>query len=263
MSSLVYMGYKLVKVFVYPYVWIGIFLGVSVGLLLGKPTETRWRTARFCTVFAFLLFYMLGFGPVSAWLASLLEEQHPPPILETTSKHDAIVVLGGGIRPAGGLRPVHELGESTMRRTLCGATLIRQGHAPVIVFSGGNADPFLSIPPESGEMKKLAIKVGVPDKAILLESASRNTYESAKEVKNLLGHQKHILLVTSAMHLPRAVRLYQKQGFRLTPVPCGYTVGGTGWGPFTFVPSAGALRQSSQAINEIVGMAVYWMAGKI
>jgi len=130
MSSLVYMSYKLVKVFVYPYVWIGIFLAVSVGLLLGKPTVTRWRAARLCTAFAFLLFYVLSFGPVSAWLASLLEEQHPPPILETTKKHDAIVVLGGGIIPAGGLRPVHELGESTLRRTLCGATLIRQAHAP-------------------------------------------------------------------------------------------------------------------------------------
>jgi len=263
MSSLVYMGYKLVKVFIYPYIWIGIFLAVSVGLLLGKPKETRWRAARFCTVFAFLLFYVLSFGPVSAWLASLLEEQHPPPILKTTIKHDAIVVLGGGIRPAGGLRPVHELGNSTLRRTLCGATLIRQGHAPVIVFSGGNADPFISLPPESGEMKKLAIGVGVLENTILLESVSRNTYESAKEAKQLLEHRKHILLVTSAIHLPRAVRLYQKQGFRVTPVPCGYTVGGTHWGPFTFVPSAGALIRSSQAINEMVGMAVYLLAGKI
>ena len=220
-------------------------------------------TARFCTVFAFLLFYVLSFGPVSAWLASLLEEQHPPPILENTKKHDAIVVLGGGIIPAGGLRPGHELGDSTLRRTLCGATLIRQGHAPVIVFSGGNADPFLSLPPESGEMKKLAIESGVPEKEILLESLSRNTYESAQEVKQLLGNRNHILLVTSAIHLPRAVRLYQKQGFRVTPVPCGYTVGGTHWDPFTFVPSAGALIRSSQAINEIVGIAVYWMAGKI
>ena len=263
MSSLTYISYKLAKILVYPHVWISIFLIISIAILLCKPTGSRWKKARIFTIFAFLLFYILSFGPVSTWLASLLEKQHPPQALENTRKYDAIVVLGGGVIPAGGLRPVHELGNSTLRRTICGATLIRQARAPVIIFSGGNANPFFNLPTESGEMKKLALEIGVLENTILLESVSRNTYESSKEAKKILKDQIHILLVTSAIHLPRAVRLYQKQGFKVTPIPCGYTVGSRQWTLLSIIPSMGSFLRSSQAIHEIVGMTVYWMAGKL
>jgi len=216
-----------------------------------------------CVASGFLLFYPLSLSPVSTWLANILEGQYPTPVQSAIHQYDAIVVLSGGIMPAGGPRANHELTEATLRRTLCGASLIRQGAAPLLVLSGGNAHPFMTLPPESVEMKKLALRMGVPDTALVIESLSRNTYENAREVKKILGSRNHILLVTSAIHLPRAVRLYQKQGFRLTPVPCGYLGGQSSWAPLNLVPSAGAMVRSSKAINEILGIAVYWMAGKL
>ena len=263
MSPLLYVLYKSLKILILPAAWVGVLSVMTFALLLGKPSAGRLKLARISAAFAFGLFYVLSFGPASAWLAGILEQQYPPPPQDPTRRYEAIVVLGGGILPEGGPRLVTELGSSTLRRTLCGAALIQQGLAPLVVLSGGNAEPFTSIPPESGEMKKLALHVGVPENAIVIESVSRNTYESAKEVKQLLGPRIRILLVTSAIHVPRAMRLYEKQGFQPTPFPCGYTAGATGWDTLMFVPSVGALDRSGQAINEFVGIAVYRLAGKI
>ena len=57
--------------------------------------------------------------------------------------------------------------------------------------------------------------------AILTEERSRNTYENAVNAKQLLGRDRSCSS-TSALHLPRSVALFEKQGFSVTPVPCGY-----------------------------------------
>jgi uncharacterized SAM-binding protein YcdF (DUF218 family) len=141
--------------------------------------------------------------------------------------------------------------------------LLQENLAPVLVLSAGDAEPFATGPTESTAMQKLALHLGVPDSAIVIESVSRNTYESAKEVKKLLEPRNKILLVTSAIHIPRSMLLYAKQGFRPTAFPCGYSVGAISWHPLMFVPNVGALDLSSDAINEFLGIAVYWLAGKI
>jgi len=262
MSPALYGLYKTLKIFVFPVTWITISLVVTLVLLLGKPTPSRWKMARICAAFALGLFYCLSLGPTSTWLASILESQYPfPP--EALQRYEAIVVLGGGVLPAGGARPLTELGPSTLRRTLCGVALLQENLAPVLVLSAGDAEPFATRPTESTEMQKLALHLGVPDSAIVIESVSRNTYESAKEVKKLLEPRSKILLVTSAIHIPRSMLLYAKQGFRPTAFPCGYSVGAISWHPLMFVPNVGALDLSSDAINEFLGIAVYRLAGKI
>ena len=117
-------------------------------------------------------------------------------------------------------------------------------------------------------MKRWALRLGVLESAILVEDGSRTTYENAVQSKAVLGGG-HIQLVTTAYHLPRAVGLFEKQGFVVTPVACGYESQHTpaqAWAqstPFDFLPNAKALLLSTQAVEEVAGMLVYWMAGKL
>jgi uncharacterized SAM-binding protein YcdF (DUF218 family) len=61
-------------------------------------------------------------------------------------------------------------------------------------------------------MKRWALRLGVPESVIQVEESSRTTYENAVQTRAVLG-PGHILLVTAAYHLPRAVGLFEKQGF--------------------------------------------------
>jgi uncharacterized SAM-binding protein YcdF (DUF218 family) len=117
-------------------------------------------------------------------------------------------------------------------------------------------------------MKRWAHRLGVPNDAILTEEESRTTYENATGTRRLLG-QASILLVSSASHLPRATALFAKQGFRVTPAPCAYISQNkpgdsrNGLNVFDFLPNDRALQNSQDAIAEVIGIAVYWMTGKI
>jgi len=121
---------------------------------------------------------------------------------------------------------------------------------------------------ESHEMKRWALRLGVPESAILIEEKSRTTYENAVQTKAMLGSGR-ILLVTAAYHLPRAVRLFEKQGFVVTPFPCGYESQHTpqqAWEQataFDFIPTARSLLITTQAIDEVFGILVYRIAGKL
>ena len=116
-------------------------------------------------------------------------------------------------------------------------------------------------------MKRLALRLGVPEDAIVVEDRSRTTYENAVGVKRILGHAS-ILLVTSASHVPRAVGLFRKQGLETTASPCGYLAkdrpwSGLGINPFDLLPDVDALSRNTIAITEVVGTIVYWAIGKL
>lgn len=122
-------------------------------------------------------------------------------------------------------------------------------------------------PIESTEMKRLALRLGVPEAAMITEDRARNTYENAVETKRLLG-EAWILLVTSASHVPRALALFRKQGLTVTPFPCGYLVRDRPWqgwdgNPFDLIPEAEALGETTIALTEIVGTIIYRATGKI
>ena len=68
-------------------------------------------------------------------------------------------------------------------------------------------------------MKRWAVRLGVPESATTIDTEARNAYENATGSKRLVGPAS-ILLVSSASHLPRAVPVFTKQGFRVTPAPC-------------------------------------------
>lgn len=261
-----YAGYKLMKYVVYPYTWLVLFLLVQMVLVLGPWASRRLGWIRGLAVASFLIACTLGIPVISRSLMAPIEAEFPPFDSLAHKRFDAIVVLGGGAAGQGTLRPTNELSESSMARTICGADLYARGVATRLLLSGGDATAFGTGPEEAVEMKSLAIRLGVPADAIVLETHSRTTYESAVEMQRRLG-QASIVLVTSASHIPRAVGLFKKQGLDVVPSPCGYFVKNypVEWSlnPFDFLPQVSAVQMSTYAINELVGVWVYRLTGKL
>lgn len=261
--------YKLVKYGVYPLTWVVGCAGLTVILAWLPATPTRQRWLRLAATITCLLLLLVTTPIVANPLVSLLEGWPPAQPAHSESPLQAIVVLGGGIADKGTLRPSIELSPESRLRTLCGAELYRQGVAPTVLITGGDASLFGSGPTEAAAMKEWAVRLGVPAASILIDDRARTTYENALGAKRLLGEEASILLVTSAGHLLRATALFEKQGFHVTPSACGFHArdrASEAWEHLTifdFLPTSWALLRTTEVIGEAAGIVVYWLAGKV
>jgi len=260
--------YKFVKYGLYPLTWVVLLLCLATILVLLPFSPRRLRWVRQLLMFSLLLLVTLSSPLIAYSLIGSLEAWYQPPQLTASDRFDAIVVLGGGVDGKGSLRPTTEPSFFSRNRTTCGVDLYQQGYAPTLVLTGGDARVFGTGLLEAVEMKRWAVRLGVPDSATMIDTEARNTYENATGTKRLLGPAS-ILLVTSARHLPRAVPVFTKQGFRVTPVPCGYVsqnLPRENWDhiePFDLIPSDDALKHTREAVVEVAGIVIYWLTGKL
>jgi len=260
--------YKFVKYGLYPLTWIVVLLSAAGLLALFPFSPKRLRWVRLLIISSLLLLVTLSSPLVATTLIGSLEAWYQPPQLTPSDRFDAIVVLGGGVDEKGSIRPTTGPSSVSRNRTTCGVDLYQRGYAPTLVLTGGDGRVFGTGPQEAVEMKQWAARLGVPESATMTETEARNTYENATGTKRLIGPTS-ILLVSSASHLPRAVPVFTKQGFRVTPAPCDYTsrnLPRENWDnidPFDLIPSDIALQYTREAVAEVAGIVIYWLAGKL
>jgi uncharacterized SAM-binding protein YcdF (DUF218 family) len=256
---------KFLPLFVYP---LGLTI-VLIGAAMLLRNRARWQMGMLIAAAALL--WLSSVRPVALLLAQSLERQHPPLARGVTAP--AIVVLGGGAERLSAPRPLAEMNESG-DRMLYAAWLYQQGVAPRLVLTGGSFPD--NIPPsEAASMAQIMEVMGVPRDALLLEEASRNTYENALLVHQMLKDRgiEDIILVTSASHMPRSVQLFENVGFNVTPAPTDYMATDASWEDLRrtswphrlvyFLPSAGSLEMSTRVLKEYIGLLVYRLRGWI
>jgi len=208
-------------------------------------------------VFTLVLFYLLSIMPVSNLLLKTLENKYPP-LLTPPKDIKYIVVLGGGaINRDTQLPSTSRLGPSSTARLLEAIRLLNQLDEAVLVTSGGNsnANPIEGL--TCFQMKELAVLLGVEKEKIMPLCDARDTYEEAKNIQQVLGGQP-FLLVTSALHMPRAMFFLKKIGLNPIPAPAdfkGQSKYNYSYSPF--LPAAGHFANSSYAIKEYVGLIFY------
>jgi uncharacterized SAM-binding protein YcdF (DUF218 family) len=180
----------------------------------------------------------------------------------------AIVVLGGGTRPRIAPRPFYEINEAG-DRILYGSWLYKQDKAPLLIVTGGRAEWMgEGGNPESEDMAAIAELFGVPSSAIIQESESLNTRENAVNTRQIMAGKgiNQVLLVTSAMHMPRAMQIFRKVGIEAIAAPTDFLTvrneNNKGWGILLeLLPNAEALKNTTNAIKEYIGMLAYQLAG--
>ena len=115
------------------------------------------------------------------------------------NSYDAIVVAGCRVRADG--RPSAAL----LRRAVRGAELFLDGRAPVLVLTGGSE---AGRRPEAEVAFEVCAALGVPESAMRMEDASRDTRENAAFSAALV--QGRVLVVTDAFHVWRCRRLFAR-----------------------------------------------------
>lgn len=254
---------KLLPLFVYPIGLSTLLMTLALVWVWRHPERAIWVIA----LSLFILFFSSN-PLVTNRLVRSLEQQYLPPDPMPTA--DAILVLGGGIAPQLAPRPWVEVSEQG-DRILYGSRLYTQGRAPKLVLSGGRISwRGGSGSSEAEDMKQIAMAMNVPAEDILLEGDSLNTRQNAVNTKALLESEsiETVLLVTSALHMPRSVAIFKKLGIDVIPAPTDYfsptenqddvTIEGR---ILSLLPDAGATYNFTRALKEYVGFVIYRLRG--
>jgi uncharacterized SAM-binding protein YcdF (DUF218 family) len=160
----------------------------------------------------------------------------------------ALVVLAGGLRTYDRSMPPRErLDSATQSRVLGAARLYHTFGFGTVVLSGAPAA-------ESEAMADLITALGVPEARLVRESASMNTRENAEYGARVIRERgvEAVVLATSATHLRRAVREFERAGVHVIPAAVD-VVGPSRFGVDQLLPAATALGRSHAALHEVLG----------
>ena len=159
---------------------------------------------------------------------------------------------------------INEVGDSTYiewgdpDRFFGGIALFKAGKAKKLVFTGGKM-PWDKTKKTEGEvLKEYAISNGIATEKIFVTKDVENTADEAVAVKELISLDKKIILVTSAYHMYRAKKLFEKQGFTVISYKVDYITNYRSVITFMdFLPSAENLVLTETCIREIFGRLFY------
>ncbi|MFI4999259.1 MAG: YdcF family protein [Reyranellales bacterium] len=196
---------------------------------------------------------VLSFLPVSDLLMEPLQrEARAEAAAAPPCCYDAIIVMGGAIAPAEPpLLPDPDLSDAS-DRIWHAARLYHRGVAPRIIVSGGSyaAQTGVKVATEADAMRRFLLDLGVPSEAIVEEGRSLNTIENVTFVRELV-HDKPVALVTSAYHMPRALRLARRLGLKAEAFPTDWRLPSDTRAPWeNWLPSISAMAGSGLALWE-------------
>jgi uncharacterized SAM-binding protein YcdF (DUF218 family) len=269
MDTIFFILSKVVQFCIEPLNWLIVFVLLSLLFLsLRKPDLCK----RFL-ILALLDLLIVGWLPSSELGLRVLENSIPKTSLESLSENDlgGIIILGGAIE---GGEIAFDRGEisiySSAERVTKAFELIRKYPDLPYIFSGysGRINPKgLS---EADAFKQLIAEQGLIEKMAHYENQSRNTYENVFYMKpmiqefglkNATGASKPWLLITSASHMHRSAKIFEKQGIAVIPIPVDYqTANHLKWTSFDLEDG---IQNWNKLVHEVVGILAYWVTGKL
>lgn len=213
----------------------------------------RRRAAFFAAIAAGGVVYASSIGLVGDALLRPLENAYANPSL--VPLHDAVsfvVVLGSGYQPRDGVPVTGALADDGLARIVEGVRILRLLPTARMILSGGAGD---GLAPSAVGYALLAQELGVDPTRLDILDWPLDTHQEAQAVAALVGSRPFIL-VTSAYHMPRAMRLMALAGVHPIAAPTGQLSDMPplkGWRKF--VPTSGGLRKTERAIHEYLGLA--------
>jgi len=184
-------------------------------------------------------------------------ERMYPPILAIETHESAvpvyIMVLGAGHIDDKSLPPNSQLSPTALERLIEGIRLYHSIPGSKLIFSGEKDDQTES---QAVIMAQTVGFLGVSANDIFQFTTTKNTADEAATFRSTFGLQNKLYVVTSAIHMPRAMYLFHREGLNATAAPTNYLCkkGSVSHPLSAFVPRSENLFRMEAAIHEYVGM---------
>jgi len=246
---------KLFLLLLKPLTWIIVLFLVS---LLSKKPKRKKRSL----VVGLLLLIFFSNPFFFRMLARTYEKK--PVVLNVDEKYQAGIVLGGFI--SYNVRTGEAYFNPASDRFIEAALLYKKGNIGKIIIAAGNGYIVKHSFQEASFVKDRLVELGIPQQDIFTDGLSRNTYENAvnsKKICDSLHLSGPFLLISSAMHLPRAEKLFMKQKLDIRAYPCDFmtrTIANNFWEDY-LLPSSSTLNNWDIFIKELVGVVIYKIIG--
>ena len=185
------------------------------------------------TLFVGLIFlFLISNSVVSNFLMSPLENQYRNQKNIDISKVEYILLLGGDFEAR-----AYEVLKLSLK--LKDAKIITSGYAGKKLIS------------DALYAKNELISLGINENRIIMQDKPKDTIEEAISIKKLIN-DKPFILVTSAYHMPRAIKIFKKQGLNPIAMPTNFMVKKQKSNSYL---SINDLKKVTIAIHEYIGLA--------
>ncbi len=191
-------------------------------------------------------------------------EKSPIPI-KNVKNYDMAIVLCGMLKIK--QKPYDRVySNNAIDRVLHTVQLYKLGKVKKIIITGGDNAIIGENRSEALEAIRLFKLCGVPEKDLITETTSRNTYENAVNTCKIIKEKystSSFLLVTSAFHMRRAIGCFRKQGLIFDNFPTDFRGQFTSLKPnMFFIPDSKAINLWHLLTHELLGYTVYLATGK-
>ncbi len=233
---------------------IGLVWLALTAWLFHAVWQRRWRLT-VAVVCVWLLFTSLGSTPVSNIFLRMLENQFTNFRPGVDPNLDIVVVLGGGTLQG----PERAQAGMSGDRVVYAAQLLTAGYTQKLVTTGDTTAGFGRARKSAREQTiEIWQKLGI-DPSQIGQLNGINTYQEIQSIKQLQQELpgQRIGLLTSAYHLPRALRLARSAGMHdLVPVAADYQVTVESFSFVDLIPSAHAFDQVARCQHEFMAAIV-------
>jgi uncharacterized SAM-binding protein YcdF (DUF218 family) len=243
------------RVLLDPSMWI-VSAVVLAFLLVWR---NHFRAAQWTLGLTALIWWGLTQSTLPGTIARPLEQAYAP-LVKLPPHVDGIVVLAGAqysdLTAVYGQPQFNEEAERVMELIALGYIY---PHAR-LVYSGGSTPGRRHLMSEAEVVRRFLRRQRFDPSRLTFEEQSANTYENAVRTYALLQPKpgETWLLVTSAIHMPRAMGSFAKAGWHIIPYPVSYRVG-----PKPGGPAEANYETLRAAIHEWTGIAVYRMLDRM
>lgn len=259
---------KMLAFLIKPHLWVlALFLMGLYQLFRGKPENAATTKAKKYLIGAFFIAYITGNHPIVNELYVAWEAKHATPRLHQTNTYPRTAIILSGYS-------LYDIESDIFRTTEAGDRMmvglegVLNNKFDRIILTGGSSSVFNKIYYEAEQVSRYLQRFGVDSSKIIVDNDSRNTYENAvicKRIIDSLQIKEPVLLVTSAAHMYRSRKCFQKAGVNFIEYPA-HKIGSTtrrynfeAW----VIPNPGSMSRFGDLLHEIVGVVAYKLSGKI
>lgn len=237
-----------------------ILMTLLIAGLLLVATRRRVRAGRVLIAAAAVWGLAVAALPIDAWIGRPLEKRFPP-VRALPATVDGILLLGGSIDPKATAERGQLALNETAERITAFIELARRYPQARLVFTGGSGALLEGRYKEADALKAHIGALGIDPGRIQFERESRNTQENAVITQAMVRPKagETWLLVTSALHMPRAVGCFRRVGWPVRAYPVDYRFAPET--PLLRFDLGGGLTRLSAVLHEWIGLGAYRLVG--